>query len=468
MEHSAPGQTLTKQTLAQTAQRLDSGAASAASLLQDNLQAIEAHGDDAIFIALTTQRAKKEAAASDARRKAGALLSPLDGVCVAWKDLFDTQGDVTTAGAKVIADNPPATSDADVVAACTRLGMICIGKTNLSEFAYSGLGLNPHFGTPKNPHASTIARAPGGSSSGSAVAVAAGLVPIAVGTDTAGSVRVPASYCGIVGYKSSQNRYSKAGVFALSDSLDSLGVFAHCVDDVMAMDAAMRGEQAPTSTQPEQPDPSLQNPAAMEVIIPQSLVFDDVAPDIRECFDAAIDRLGTAGATITPMPFPIFDEVMTLFQKHGTLVVAEAATLHQDLLASDEADLMDQRVRERMRLASNFTAQDYIHLQWARARLQSATSELLNGRFLLFPTTAMTAPPLGALEASDDLFVSTNLKALRNTMLGNYLGTPGVSLPIGLDRDGLPIGALLSAPFGEDDSVLAAARAIETVLVRQA
>lgn len=457
MEHAA-----SDLSLAQTVQRLESGTATAASLLRETLQAIEAHGDDAIFISLTQERAEREAVASDARRKAGTLLSPLDGVCVAWKDLFDTQGDVTTAGAKVFAGNPPSTCDADVVAACTRLGMICVGKTNLTEFAYSGLGLNPHFGTPKNPHSTDEARIPGGSSSGSAVAVAAGLVPVAVGTDTAGSVRVPASFCGLVGYKSSQNRYSKAGVFALSDSLDSLGVFGHCVDDVMAMDAAMRGERSPIGAD-VQPD----DPASLEIIIPQSVVLDDVAPDILENFDAAIDRLAKAGATINTMPFPIFNEVLVLFGKHGTLVVAEAATLHQELLASDKADLMDQRVRERMLLASNFTAQDYIHLQGARARLQKATSDLLGNRFLLFPTTAMTAPPLAALEASDDLFVSTNLKALRNTMLGNYLGTPGVSLPIGLDRDGLPIGALLSAPYGGDDKVLSAARAIEGVVVRR-
>ena len=203
--------------------------------------------------------------------------------------------------------------------------------------------------------------------------------------------------------------------------------------------------------------------AGLEIVVPDTIVFDDLAPGILERFDAAIDRLERAGAKCARAPFPIFQEVTDLFARHGTLTVAEAATLHGDLLASDKADWMDQRIRERMLAAQHFTAQDYIQLQWARARLQEAVAEALEGRFLLFPTVAMTAPSIAALEASDDLFVSTNLLALRNTMLGSYLGTPGVSLPIGSDLDGRPVGALLSAPFGDDDRVLCAARALEEV-----
>lgn len=448
-------------TITHAVDDLESGAETAVSLLHDCLQRIDDHGDDAIFISFTKERAEMEAAASDARRRSGKLLSALDGVPVAWKDLFDTKGVTTTAGAAVRADSPPAARDADVVGACAALGMVCIGKTNLSEFAYSGLGLNPHFGTPKNPRAAEAdPRAPGGSSSGSAVAVAAGLVPVAVGTDTAGSVRVPASFCGVTGYKASQNRYSKAGVFALSDSLDSLGIFAHSVDDVMAMDAVMRGQL------PGPPDPT--DIADLEIVIPQTVVFDDVAPDILTCFEAAVGQLEKAGVTITRMPFSIFAEIIHLFQTHGTLTVAEAATLHRDLLASDDAERMDQRVRQRLLLAPNFSTQDYIYLQQERVRLQTAVTDLLGHRFLLFPTVPITAPALDALEASDELFAATNLLALRNTMLGNYVGTPGVSLPIGIDRDGLPGGALLSAPYGDDDRVLAAARAIETITMQLA
>ncbi len=206
----------------------------------------------------------------------------------------------------------------------------------------------------------------------------------------------------------------------------------------------------------------------MSFIIPTSIVFDDIDADIADAFDQAISTLQNAGATIARETFPIFEQVTRLFSKHGTVTVAEAFTLHEELLSSRDAARMDQRVRTRMLTANNFSTSDYIRLQWERDRLQHKTAENLQSRFLLFPTAAMTAPELEALEASDELFVATNLKALRNTMLGNYLGTPGVNLPIGKDRNGLPIGALVSAPFGEDDRVLAAALTIQGVLADQA
>ena len=426
----------------------------AVELVRSYLERIERHGDPSVFITVTAKEALKAADASDARRADGSALSAWDGVPVAWKDLFDIRGVATTAGSTIYAD-AIAKEDAAVVATCVGQGLISLGKTNLTEFAYSGLGLNPHYGTPVNPLSSDEPRAPGGSSSGSAVAVAAGLAPIAVGTDTAGSVRVPSSFCGVAGFKSSQNRYDKTGVFALSDSLDSLGAFAHGVDDLIVMDRLMRGLDVV--------EPKAPQAAGVEIVVPESVVFDGLQEDVLACFEAFVDRLKQMKVAVRRAPFPIFDEVSRLFAVHGTLTVAEAATLHRELLESDEACLMDSRVRERMETARRFTAQDYIRLQWERRRLQDATADILKDAFLLFPTVAMTAPAIGALEADDAYFVKTNLQVLRNTMLGNYLGTPGVSLPIGFDRSGLAVGALLSAPFGRDDEVLAAAGAIETL-----
>lgn len=437
------------------AHMLGNGEISAVELLSEYLGRIENHDDQSVFIKVTSARAFKEAKASDERRQYGSTQSPWDGIPIAWKDLFDTKGDPTSAGSKVYMNANPAKQDAVVVEACSRLGLICLGKTNLSEFAYSGLGLNPHFGTPINPHSDTEPRAPGGSSSGSAVAVAADLAPIAIGTDTAGSVRVPASFCGVRGFKSSQNRYCKQGVFPLSSSLDSLGAFAHCVDDLITLDAIMRGEAVSTE----------QHVAGdQEFLIPQTVVFDDVEPAIVAGFEEAIRRLTRGGIKVCRAPFPIFDEVAGLFKSHGTLTVAEAATVHKQLLSSPRADMMDRRVRDRIRTASGFTAQDYIKLQWERDRLQNATARAMGNRLLLFPTVAIAPPIIKPLEASDEHFAAINLMALRNTMHGNYLGTPGVSIPIGHDQNGLPIGALISGPFGHDDRVLAAAKAMEPLI----
>lgn len=443
-------------TASRIAGLLQAGEVSAVDLLQDYVARIKGAADQSIFIGLTEDRAFREAAASDARRRSGQPRSPWDGVPVAWKDLFDLKGETTTAGAAVYRDAPTAEADADVVAACERGGLICLGKTNLSEFAYSGLGLNPHFGTPRNPAGKAEARVPGGSSSGSAVAVAAGLAPIAIGSDTAGSVRVPAGFCGIAGFKSTQARYSTKGVFPLSSSLDSLGSFALSVEDLIGIDALMRGQWTEVGAAPR--------PADLDFIIPESIVFDAVEPDILARFADLERALKEAGARIERRPFPIFDEVARLFQAHGTLTVAEAYTFHETLLKSDKADRMDQRVRERMMSAGQFSVQDYIRLHWARTRLRQETAELLGDRFLLFPTTPMTAPEIAPLDASPDLFKSVNLMALRNTMPGSYLETPGVSLPIGTDEKGLPIGALVSAPYGQDDRVLAAARSMEAVI----
>lgn len=445
-------------TASELAHQLNSGETTSVNLITELLAEIRGSADQSVFITVSDEQALAEARASDERRRLGQTLGPWDGVPMVWKDLFDTAGDITTAGSRVYATAKPARHDATVVTACRQQGLISLGKTNLSEFAYSGLGLNPHYGTPVNPSSDSEARAPGGSSSGSAVAVAAGLAPIAVGTDTAGSVRVPASFCGIAGYKSSQSRYSSEGIFPLSRSLDSVGLFAHDMNDIILLDGIMRGRGVEQHREPQL--------AELSFLIPDNVVFDQIQEDVLACFEEAVDLLQNAGARVRRAPLPILDEVAQLFREHGTLTVAEAATLHQALLASPDAEQMDQRVRERMGTASAFTAQDYIQLQWARERLQRQTAEVLGDTLLLFPTTVITAPAIATLEADDELFKQTNLLTLRNTMFGNFLGTPGVSLPIGKDKQGLPIGALVSTSVDRDDRLLSVCKAVEGVISR--
>src|SRR5271170_4012062 len=205
------------------------------------LDRIETATDRAIFIAMTAERARREAATSTARYRAGAPLGPLDGVPVAWKDLFDLVGTTTTAGSDIYRSAPPARADATVVRNLADAGMVSLGKVNLSEFAYSGLGLNPHFGTPRNPYDANVHRVPGGSSSGSAVAVAAGLAPVAIGTDTGGSVRIPAAFNGLVGFKTAEGSIDRTGIFALSPTLDTVGPLARTVEDCLLLYSALRG-----------------------------------------------------------------------------------------------------------------------------------------------------------------------------------------------------------------------------------
>src|ERR1700721_320694 len=210
---------------------------------------IERDRDNPSFILVTRKRALEEAEASRKRHRAGSAASPLDGVPIAWKDLVDMAGERTTAGSALYAESPPKERDAPIVENLDAAGMVALGKTNLSEFAFSALGLNPHFGTPRNPRDPGTPRIAGGSSWGAGAAVAGALAPCAIGSDTGGSIRAPASFCGIVGFKTSEGRIDKQGVFPLSRTLDTIGPMAHTVEDCVLIDMALRG-QSNTSVRP--------------------------------------------------------------------------------------------------------------------------------------------------------------------------------------------------------------------------
>lgn len=409
------------------------------------------------FITLTPERARTEAAASARRHELGAPRGPLDGRPIAIKDLLDVAGTTTTAGAALRRDAPPATADAPAVAHLAAAGLVCVGKTNLSELAYSGLGLNPHFGTPRNPHDPQTPRVPGGSSSGSAVAVAAGAVDLAIGTDTSGSIRIPAALCGIVGFRPTSARIDRRGVFPLAATLDSVGPLTRTVADAIALDQALRG------VPPEPVVPAALG--ALTFVLPDGELFDDAQPGVCDRVVAAADALAAAGAQVDRRRVPSLDEAQALMDARGTIVVFEARAQHAALLASPDAQRLDRRVRNRLAHATPMTRADYAALLDARARLQRELAADLHGALLLFPTVRHTAPAIAPLEADDDEYVRVNLRALRSTMLASYLDLPGVSLPAGVaDEDGLPVGVLLSAPPGDDDRLLAAALAGEAVL----
>ncbi|WP_181705188.1 amidase [Chthonobacter rhizosphaerae] len=439
---------------------IQSGLLDAEQVAESTIATIEASDDPAVFTRVTAGRALTEAREAARRIRSGRPRGPLDGVPVAWKDLFDIEGIVTTAGSRVLADDPPAAADAPVVARLKSAGMVSVGKVNMTEFAFSGLGLNPHYGTPRNPHGRDVPRIPGGSSSGSGVSVAAGLVPVSIGTDTGGSVRIPAAFNGIVGYKATRGRYPMAGVYPLSSSLDSLGVLCRTVADAVAVDAALTGRVS---------SPVLRGRVeGARLVVPSNVVFDGAESGVVTAFEAALERLRAAGATVERRPFPAFDEVLAVLGRHGPLVTAEAYALHADRLAGPGASEMDRRVVARTRLGAKISLVDYIAVQAARARLTETARADLGDAVLIHPTLPHVAPPIADLEADDDHFVAVNAKTLRNTMLGNFLDFCGVTLPCGRGDAGMPVGLLVSGGANTDEAVLSFALAAEAVVAEPA
>lgn len=440
-------------TARETGRQLAQGRLDAVDLAEATLERIAACDDQAVFVEILADRARAEAKAAAGRLRAGTPASPLDGVPLAWKDLFDCAGRVTTAGSAVLRDAAPAAVDAALVAAGRNAGLVTVGTTNMTEFAYSGIGLNPHYGTPRNPHDEAVARSPGGSSSGSGVAVARGLVPVAMGTDTGGSIRIPAAFNGVVGYKSSTGHYPMDGVFPLSWSLDTLGPLARDVADCVVVDAVLRGQPVPPM--------EAVGLAGIAVIVPETVMFDDCQPAVRENFEAAVERLARAGAQVQRQAVPELAEILALIAARGHVQLAEALAVHWDRLHGPDADRMDARVVRRLRQGTGMSAVDLALFNRERQRLIAHTNRRFGDAFILCPTTPHVAMPIAPLEQDQDLFFQWNAKTLRNTMIGNFLDWCGVSIPNGRDGDGLPTGLLMSAPHGRDAALLRAALAME-------
>lgn len=423
------------------------------------LERIEERPDQPVFITVTAGRARQEALASRERHRKGDALGPLDGVPIAWKDLIDVEGSPTTAGSALRRNNPSAESDAPIVANATAAGMVTLGKLNLTEFAYSGIGLNPHFGTPTIPQDRKTPRAPGGSSSGSATAVSWGLAPCAIGSDTGGSVRIPSAFNGLTGYKSSEGRISKDGVVPLSVTLDTIGPLARTVEDCILLDAVLRGV---TPTMPAHP-----TLADLRLVVPENVMLAELDAAVAENFLASLESLGAAGVAIEHRKLPLLDEVVEMTRRHGTLIAAEAYAHYRDMLESDQAKKVDRRVVARMMMGKPMSADDIQAIREGRQRLAAELRANIGNAFLAMPTTPHTSPAIGPLEADDELFHKVNLKTLRNTSIGNILGTPGVAMPNGRDKNGLPTSLLISALAGDDDRLLAAALTIELVIAKR-
>lgn len=444
---------MSMETAASLAQDLRAGTLDPVDLAEQVFDRIAAHGDGALFIRQTHDRALAEARASRERLRTGNPASLLDGVPLAWKDLFDIQGTVTTAGSAVLRNAAPAAQDAALVAAGRRAGLVTVGAVNMTEFAYSGIGLNPHYGTPRNPCDPLVARSPGGSSSGSGAVVAAGIVPVSIGTDTGGSIRIPAAFNGVVGYKTSTGHHPMGGVFPLSPTLDTLGPLARTVQDCALVDAVLRGLR--------QPEAMAADPVSLDFVIPDTVMFDDLAPAVAAAFDATVQRLAATGARLRRIALPELRETADIIARLGPMTSVEAALVHRDRLNTPAEAQIDPRVIRRIRMADKMTAVDLWELQTHRRRLIAAVNDRLGDAILICPTTPSVAMPIAPLEADVEVFFHHNFRTLRNTALGNFLDWCGMAIPNGSDADGMPTSLMLSARHGRDRQILSAGLALE-------
>lgn len=394
--------------------------------------------------------ARDAADLADARARSGRTIGPMDGTIVTIKDLFDVKGEPTRAGSKILANAPPATADAEIVRRLRAAGAVIVAKTNMSEFAFSGIGANPHYGTPGNP--ADRARVPGGSSSGAAVAVADGMCDIGIGTDTGGSTRIPAALCGLVGFKPSQSRIPRTGLFPLSTALDSVGPIARTVADCARADAVLAGEPwRPIET------PSL---SGLKLGIPQGLPLSTLDPSVAALFAMEMARLDASGVVIQEENIALFDD-MARVNARAPLVAVEAYALHKNWLATRGADY-DPIVRARMLSAAAITPEDHAVMLAERRRLIAAMDARLAGLdALILPTVPILAPSIAEV-AGPARFADRNRLLLRNTAIANFFDLCAISLPV-RDSD-LPCGLMLVARNGQDRRLLEIAAAVEQML----
>jgi aspartyl-tRNA(Asn)/glutamyl-tRNA(Gln) amidotransferase subunit A len=448
---------LEKQSAAKVGRLIGLGRLDPVEVAEFFLGRIERDRDNPSFILVTRERALKEAAASRKRQREGRAAGPLDGVPIAWKDLVDMAGERTTAGSALFADSPVKQQDAPIVANLSAAGLVALGKTNLSEFAFSALGLNPHFGTPRNPRDRATPRIAGGSSSGAAVAVAGGLAPCAIGSDTGGSIRAPASFCGIVGFKTTEGRIDKRGVFPLSRTLDTIGPLAHTVEDCVLIDAALRG-QSNTFVRPV-------NLSGVEFVVPDKTGIDDADAAVAANLESVMKRLAAAGAKVKSKPVPSIGAMRALIAQYGSLVAIEAYVEHHAILESADAQRMDRRVVKRA-MGGRISERDAINLRRGREELIARLVGELKGAILVLPATPMTAPPIEALDRDDEHFRVANLRAIHYTFLCNLFLMCGLALPSGTDGKGLPTGVQFLAPAGDDERLLSIGLSVESALLR--
>ena len=421
------------ETAADLGRAIEAGEADPVALAEGMIEAIRAHEHGGrIYARLTEERALGEARAARERARAGIRRGPLDGVPLSWKDLFDTAGVPTEAGSKLLAGRTPSL-DAHVLATATAGGSVCLGKTHMSELAFSGLGLNPMTATP--PNVNDPGAVPGGSSSGAAASVAFGLAPAAIGSDTGGSVRVPAAFNDLVGLKTTHGRLSNEGVVPLVETLDTVGPLTRTVEDAALVLALLEGARPA--------DLGGATLAGARLAVLETVAMEDLADAPARAFDAAVERLARAGARVTRLDVPAVAEAAGLAV---TLYAGEAYAIWRERIEASPGTLYHE-IERRLSAGRDLRASDFIAARRALMRHRAAWGQATAGFDAVIAPTAAILPPSAERLASDtDYYVSQNLLALRNARIGNLMGSTGLTLPTGVPSCGL---MLLGPPMSE-------------------
>lgn len=411
---------------------------------------------DKIFLRILSSRARKEAEASRERARKNKRLSPYDGIPLAWKDNIDIQGLPTSAGLPILAKKN-AQNDADAFRIASEAGLICLGKTNMTELAFSGLGINPSYGTPENSFGSSEAHVPGGSSAGSAVAVAKGLCSAAIGTDTGGSVRTPAAWNGLVGLKTTAGLISTKGVVPLSQTLDTVGFLTRTVEDSASLYEVF------TKTN----DINLTNISCNEsnLLVCSNLVWDEINSEVNSVIRNSIEKISKAGANVEWGDIVEFETVLDLLKNYGHIVNYEGNKNWGEFLdanpGSISADILD-----RFHIGAKIKEESINYVYKSLQEVKEQYKKRINKyNAVIMPTVSSLPPIISELESDKELYARENLLSLRNTRLVNLLGLCAITIPAGITESGFPVGMMLIAfPFSEVN-LLELAAAIELVLM---
>jgi aspartyl-tRNA(Asn)/glutamyl-tRNA(Gln) amidotransferase subunit A len=459
LAQSGPGHELATMTIVELSQLLASGKIASRQLVEQALAAIKDPQGEGSRTFLSVHESEALAAADqvDAQRRAGAKLPALAGIPISIKDLFDEAGVTTLGGSKVLVGTAPATRDSSVVERLKKAGTVIIGRTNLVEFAYSGLGINPHYGTPKNAFDRATGRIPGGSSSGAAISVTDGMAAGAIGTDTGGSIRIPAALNGLVGFKPTARRVPLDGVLPLSFTLDSAGPIAKTVADCALLDQVLAAEDK------DVPTPA--NLRGLRLAVPSTVFQDDLLPAVADAFRAALTRLSAAGATVVELPMAEFAQAAAV-NPRGALTSAEAYSWHRQWM-KDGADKYDTRVLVRIRPGETMTAANYIELVKLREQFIRTINTTASGYdAMLMPTTPETAPTIAEASKDDETYARLNLRMLRNPAIVNLFDGCALSVPCH-EAGAAPVGLMIAGTQNTDRKILEVGLAVEQVVSRR-
>ncbi|PLC54591.1 amidase [Pollutimonas nitritireducens] len=440
-------------TILELQRLLATGATSSVELTKAALQRIAAPEGEGrrAFTDTYGEQAMATAQAADTLRAAGIVRSAIDGLPISVKDLFDVQGKTTMAGSVVLKDMDPAQHNAVIVQRLINAGAVIVGKTNMTEFAFSGLGINPHYGTPSSPWDRETGRIPGGSSSGAGVSVADGMCVAAVGTDTGGSVRIPSAFCGLAGFKPTARRVPADGAIPLSTSLDSIGPLAASVTCCAILDAILSGRAYTAPVAPEM--------SQLRFGVPSSVILDGADDHVRGVFEKALRTIQSRGARIDTIELPEFEQLAHI-NRLGGFVCAEAWAWHKELLER-HADQYDPRVASRIKRGKDMSSADYIQLLQIRQKwIASVESRLTHYDALLMPTSPIVAPAIQALQASDEAYFAANGLILRNPTLINFLDGCALSIPCH-PTGSAPVGLMIVGTAMHDRQVLDVGMALE-------